>query len=385
MTWVIAALILGAIVVRPLRINEAVWAVIGAIALVSLRLVSVRGAGHALASGLDVYCFLIGMMALAGFAGVEGVFTWLAARAVELSRGSRARLFTLVYGVGIFTTAFLSNDATIVVLTPAVIDAVTRLDLKPLPYLYACALIANAASFLLPISNPSNLLVFAGGTPQLAQWLRYLLVPSIASIVLTFGALYLACRRDLRGTAHVEQTEATPAPHWYASALLSFAAVVLVVVSSRGGPLGFATLGCALLALLVSMATNRRAPLHIARGMSWSIVPLTAALFVVVAALDRAGALAATLELFLHTQPFVTGLVVALASNVVNNLPVGLNVGQAIARAHPTLQHAYAALVGVNLGPNFSTNGSLATILWHRSCAARKSSSRRWSFCGSAC
>ncbi|GAC1415570.1 MAG: arsenic transporter [Candidatus Velthaea sp.] len=364
MTWLIAVLTLGAILVRPFRIGEAVWAVLGAVLLVALRLVSLDSAGNALLRGLDVYCFLIGMMALAEFANGEGVFAWLAARAVAASGNSRTRLFTLVYGVGILTTAFFSNDATIVVLTPAVIDAVARLDVKPLPYLYACALVANAASFLLPISNPSNLLVFANHMPPLAEWLRFLLLPSIAAIGLTFGVLYLVCRRDLAGIARDEGRCDPPAPAWYATLTLLVAAIVLVIVSSLGGPLGYATLGVASIALVVAFIARRSAPMTIVRGMSWAIVPLTAALFVVVAALDRAGALNATRELFTRTSPFLAGWVVGIACNVVNNLPVGLNVGEAIVALHPPVQHAYAALVGVNLGPNFTTNGSLATILW---------------------
>ncbi|GAC1422710.1 MAG: arsenic transporter [Candidatus Velthaea sp.] len=364
MTWLIAALTLAAILVRPFRVNEAVWAVLGAVLLVALRLVPVSDAAHAVVRGLDVYCFLIGMMAIAEFANAEGVFAWLAARAVAASGGSRARLFALVYGVGILTTAFFSNDATIVVLTPAVIDAVRRLDVEPLPYLYACALIANAASFLLPISNPSNLLVFANHMPPLAQWLRFLLIPSVVAISLTFAVLFLVCRRDLRGIAQTDDRSRPLAPAWYATLTLVLAALVLMVVSSLGGPLGYATLGVAVIATLVAFIARRGAPLTIVRGMSWPIVPLTAALFVVVAALDRAGALNATRELFSRTSPFVAGWVVGLACNAVNNLPVGLNVGEAIVALHPPAQAAYAALVGVNLGPNFTTNGSLATILW---------------------
>jgi arsenical pump membrane protein len=62
-----------------------------------------------------------------------------------------------VWGVGTLVTAFLSNDATAVVLTPAVYTATRSAGATPLPYLFVCAFIANAASFVLPISNPANL------------------------------------------------------------------------------------------------------------------------------------------------------------------------------------------------------------------------------------
>src|SRR6201999_3937138 len=106
------------------------------------------------------YLFLIGMMVLAELARHEGLFDWLAALAVKLSGGSPSPLFVLIFVVGTGVAIFLSNDATAVVLTPAVYAAAARAKAKPLPYLFICAFIANAASFVLPISNPANLVVY---------------------------------------------------------------------------------------------------------------------------------------------------------------------------------------------------------------------------------
>jgi arsenical pump membrane protein len=59
-----------------------------------------------------------------------------------------------------------------------------------------------------------------------------------------------------------------------------------------------------------------------------------------------------------------TGFIVAAASNAINNLPVGLNLGETLPTMHATMRASAAALVGVNLGPNATVNGSLATLLW---------------------
>jgi arsenical pump membrane protein len=363
LTWAIAVAALVAVVVRPFRINEAWWACAGGVLLVALGLIAPPDAFGAIVRGLDVYAFLIGMMALAAFADITGVFTWLASRAIGLSRGSRFGLFALVYAVGVLTTATLSNDATIVVLTPAVIAALARFDAKTQPYLYACAFVANAASFILPISNPSNLLVFAGHMPALATWLRWCSFPSLAAVSVTFGVLALLFSRDLRGrSAHA--VDGIALPPRYASVVLIGSACALVAVSAFQGPLGYATLALGGIASLMTLIAKRERAADIIRGISWPIVPLTAALFVIVAAIDAAGALTATQRAFETQSPLALGAIVALASNVVNNLPVGLNVGEAITALHPPAVHAFAALIGVNLGPNLSTNGSLATILW---------------------
>jgi len=159
-TWGIAALATGGVIIRPWRLPEAVWAVLGAGALVGFGLLSWSDALAGVRKGLDVYLFLTGMMLLAELARAEGLFDWLAAVAVALARGSPQRLFALVYAVGTVVTVLLSNDATAVVLTPAVYAATRAAGAPPLPYLFVCVFIANAASFTLPISNPANLVVF---------------------------------------------------------------------------------------------------------------------------------------------------------------------------------------------------------------------------------
>ncbi len=186
--------------VRPRGIPEVYWIGAGSLLLVSLRLIPLRLAGHAIAEGLDVYLFLIGMMLLSELARVHGVFHWLASVAVRRAEGSCLRLFALVYGIGTLTTIFMSNDATAVVLTPAILAAVRKAKVGPLPYLFACAMIANAASFVLPISNPANLVVFHTGIPPLGRWLLAFALPSFLSIATTFIVLRLVFRKELQAS-----------------------------------------------------------------------------------------------------------------------------------------------------------------------------------------
>ncbi len=355
---------------RPLRTNAAWWAAGGSVALVGLGAVSPRQAGAALARGIDVYLFLIGMMALAEFARTEGVFDWIASTAVRAANGSRSRLLLLVYAAGLVTTAFLSNDATIVVLTPAVLVAVRRSDAAPDAFVFACALVANAASFVLPIANPSNLLFFADKLPTLGAWFASFGLASLASVGLTYAALALVFRRDLVAPL-VAARDARPAPRALAAVVLIGSALALIATSSLDGPLGAVTFALGALAALVAATRERRAPLAIVRGIDWPIVLLTAGLFVLVEALDLAGAAALPRALFTwaahQSAPLAqagTAIAAALASNLVNNLPVALDLGKYAGAAHPPNALAAAALVGVNVGPNLTVNGSLATILW---------------------
>src|SRR5580700_2332706 len=189
--WSIATATIAGVLFRPRGWPEAVWACLGALILLISGLLPLSQAGRAVAQGTDVYLFLTGMMLLSELARREGVFDWLASHAVAAAKGSRARLFGLVYLVGIAVTVFLSNDATAVVLTPAVYAAVKKARTTALPYLYICAFIANAASFVLPISNPANLVVYGKNLPALLPWLRTFLLPSVCSIVATYIVLRL--------------------------------------------------------------------------------------------------------------------------------------------------------------------------------------------------
>jgi arsenical pump membrane protein len=370
--WTIALASILGMLTRPRRIAEAYWACGGAALLVAARLLPLRQAAHAAYEGIDVYLFLTGMMILAEMAREEGVFDWMADFAAQHARNSPGRLFVLVYCVGTIVTALLSNDATAVVLTPAVLAVARRARVNPKPYLLACAFIANAASFIFPISNPANLIVFDGHMPPLGMWLSIFLLPSLASVLLTFACLRWMARKELRGRLDgAPQPQALSLEGKLALAGLLVAAAVLMAASALGLSLGVPTCAAALLALAVVAWHDLRIPLRVARGVSWAILPLVAGLFVIVQALQNAGLLRfglAGLHLLARAPALVAkgsaALAVALLSNVMNNLPVGLMSGAAIRHAGESGPVAHALLIGVDLGPNLSVTGSLATILW---------------------
>lgn len=369
--WLISITVIALILFRPRRIPEYIWATAGAFLLVLAQLVPWRQAIASIRQGTNVYLFLTGMMLLAELARLHGVFDWLAEHAMEKAHGSRLRLFSLVYGVGIVVTALLSNDATAVVLTPAVLAVVRRGRMPALPYLFACAFIANAASFVLPISNPANLVVFGDHLPTLAVWLRTFLLPAVVAIVTTFVMLHWHVRKDLAGAIDDGlRPMALTAKGRRAALGILFAAVVLLVTSALGKPLGLATCAASFVVLLVVAATNLDEYRTVVRDVSWGVIPLVASLFIMVGAMNHAGALALTVAALRsaaawpHAGPIAAAFGIGIAANALNNLPIGLIGAAAIQAAHASpLMHA-AVLLGINIGPNLSVTGSLATILW---------------------
>ncbi len=371
-TGSIAVLAIVGVILRPWRLPEAIWAVAGAALLVATGLLSSREAWRGILAGGDVYLFLLGMMLLAELARREGLFDWLASHAARGARGSSLRLFTLVYLVGTVATVFLSNDATAVVLTPAV-AAVTRTvrARQPMPYLLICATVANAASFVLPISNPANLVIYGTQMPTLARWLPLYALPSLLAIAATYVMLLLSQRGALRQPIAADvPSSILGTGGCVAAAGIVGTTILLMIASACAWPLGLPTcLGGLLTGALVLLAT-RSAPLPVLRGVSWQVLPLVAGLFVLVAAIDRTGLLRILSSLLRQAaqqslaSSWGLAMALALACNLTNNLPAGLIAGQAIQAARPPDAITGAMLIGIDLGPNLSVTGSLATILW---------------------
>jgi arsenical pump membrane protein len=368
----IVAISILLMLIRPKGIAEVYWVGGGVLLLAALRLIPLGLVAGAVAKGMDVYLFLIGMMLLSELAKEHGVFDWLAAIAVRGAGGSCARLFALVYGVGTMVTIFMSNDATAVVLTPAILAAVRRARAEPLPYLFACALIANAASFVLPISNPANLVVFHTGMPPLGRWLLWFTIPSVLSIVATYGVARFVFRQRLRTAIEREvETHSLKNDGKLVLAGLAVMVLVLLVASSLKKDLGLPACLAALAITAVVSIYTRSNPSKLAREISWGTLLLVAGLFVLVDAMESIGALKVTQAWLTWVQTLapaagalVAGFAVAVGNNLVNNLPLGLIAGSTLRAAHARGLIAHAVLIGVDLGPNLSVTGSLATILW---------------------
>jgi arsenical pump membrane protein len=368
----VVALSILLMLMRPRDIPEVWWVGSGALLLVLLRLIPVRLAGHAVVEGADVYLFLIGMMLLSEVAKENGVFDWVSSATVRGARGRCVRLFTLVYAAGTVVTICMSNDATAVVLTPAVLSAIRKAKVAPLPYLFACAMIANAASFVLPISNPANLVVFHTGMPSLGRWLAAFTLPSVLSIGATYFVLRFYFRKELCEGIDCEPEHKTLS----ADGKLVVWGVVLVVAvlltaSSLRVDLGLPTCLAALLITAVVSIKQKSSPVKLAKEISWATLLLVAGLFVLVDGVESLGAvrymqaaLAWAQHLPLVAGTLVVSFLVGVANNLVNNLPLGLIAGATVQASQLQGLLSHAVLIGVDLGPNLSVTGSLATILW---------------------
>jgi len=348
----------------PRRVPAWIWPVAGAFVLIAFRLEPPRAAVNAITSQWNVLVFIFGLMLISAIADLSGLFTWVADSLVVTARGSRRRLFCYIFGSGALLTTIMANDTTAIVFTPIVYAAVAGRGIDALPFLYACTFVADTASFGLPFSNPANLLVIA--RPQFIPYVVHLFVPMLIATVLNLGVFLIIFRRPLQG--RYESKEPKPLDRRMRATLLVMLVVAVGYLGAMAAdvPLGPVAFAGAILLLFASGANPRKALAQI----GWSTFVLLAGLFVLLDAVVHQGAVAWALT-GLHDAarggPLGTYLAAAfgaaVAANLLNNLPVAAMSGAVVAHSGSAFL-AYPFIAGIDLGPNMSTTGSLATILW---------------------
>jgi arsenical pump membrane protein len=360
------ALSLIAAVVQPRRLNEAFVSVPALLVLTGV--VARHAALDTLRTIGPTVGFLAAILVFGHLCADAGVFSYLGAVAARRSNGSAPRLLILVVVIAALVTAVLTLDATVVLLTPVVLATTARLGVRARPFLYACTRLANSGSLLLPVSNLTNLLAFTASGLSFGRFAALMAAPWVIACAAEWSGLRTFFRHDLRANAEPDSS-ALPvgrAPV-YALAVLGVTVAGFVVTSSvHAAPAWAAVLGC--LALLAPRLPRREVRvLRLAREANPGFCAFVLALAVIVDGVTRHGLSSGLGDLL----PSGTGLaallalafVAAVLANLVNNLPATLALVPLVAGSPAAV---LAVLLGVNIGPNATYAGSLATLLWRR-------------------
>lgn len=355
-------------VVRPFGWPEAVLAVPAAGVAVAAGAIPPAHARAETELLGPVVGFLAAVLVLAHFCDVEGLFQACGAWMARWAGGRPVRLLTAVFALASAITAVLGLDATIVLLTPVVFATAARTGVRPKPHVYACTHLSNTASLLLPVSNLTNLLAFAASGLTFTRFAALMALPWLVAI----GAEYLVFRRffarDLAAAAPAPRTGETPELPLFALVTVACTLAGFVVTSTFGVEPVWAALAGALVLAGRALVRRRATPLTVVRAAAPAFLAFVLALGIVVRAVVDQG----LGDVLGRVLPGGTGLpallgVAALAAvlaNLINNLPAVLVLLPLTAPAGPGA--VLAVLLGVNLGPNLTYAGSLATLLWRR-------------------
>jgi arsenical pump membrane protein len=380
LSWVLLAVVLAAAIARPRWLPEAAAAGLSAVAVIACGALPWQQARTEAGLLLPVLAFLGAILLIGHVCQQEGLFAAAGARLAQASRGSPVRLLGGVFGLASVTTAVLSLDTTVVLLTPVVHDTATRLRLRPKPHVYACTHLANSASLLLPVSNLTNLLAFSVAGLTLIRFGALMALPWLVAIAVEYAAFRWFFARDLITASPAAAPAAqAPLPRIPRFALVTVLATLAgFVLTSLAGlnPAWAAAAGAVVLAAR-SLIRRQDRPAGLARALGVPFLVFVLGLGIVVEAVVRNG-LGAALTRVIPAGSSLPALLVlaglaALLANVVNNLPAVLVLLSVLAGRGllagpgPVL----AALIGVDVGPNLSYAGSLATLLWRRLLADR--------------
>ena len=361
--------VLTCAVIRPFGWPEAIVAVPAAAIVVGSGALSLSDARNETSELAPVIGFLAAVLVLAKLCADEGLFAWCGAWMAHAARGRARRLLVAVFVVASIVTAVFSLDATVVLLTPVVYATAARLGLPARPHVYACAHLSNSASLLLPVSNLTNLLALGASGLSFLRFTALMSLPWLVAIVAEFLVFRRFFANDLTTADPAPRaTQKTVAPPWVAIATVTVTLAGFVITSAVGlNPAWAAAAGA--LTLAIHAVMRRKTTLAIiVRAADTPFLMFVLALALVVRAVIDNG----LNEAVRGWLPHPTGLVgllgiaaiAAVAANVVNNLPAVLMLLPLAAAGGPAA--VLAVLIGVNIGPNATYMGSLATMLWRR-------------------
>jgi len=360
---------------RPRGWPEAVAAVPAAVILIAAGALPAGAAGSEARQLGPVIGFLAAILVLAHLCDDDGLFracgAWMARSSAGPSRRAvPRRLLVQVFVIASVTTAVLSLDATVVLLTPVVFATAARLEVRARPHVYACTHLANSASLLLPVSNLTNLLAFAASGLAFGHFAALMAVPWLAAIgveYVVFGRFFAADLNVRPRRASAERDGDTGLPVFtvivVALTLAGFAGA-----SAAGVNPAWAAFAGAVVLAVRALARRRVVAADLVRAADLPFLLFVLSLGIVVKAVTDNGlgrALAPLLPGGTSLPALLaTAALAAALANVCNNLPAVLVL---LPLAAPSGAGAVlAVLLGVNIGPNLTYTGSLATLLWRR-------------------
>jgi len=313
-----------------------------------------------------------------------GFFEWSALHVARWGGGDGKRLFALVVLLGAAVSSLFANDGAALILTPIVIAMLRALGYgtkATLAFVMAAGFIADTASLPLVVSNLVNIVSADFFKLGFAEYALVMVPVDLVAIAATLGALLLFFGRDIPANYDLTQLRA---PHEAIRDRATFQAGWIVLALLLAGffllePLGVpvsatAAVGAVVLIVIAGRGTTIETG-KVIRGAPWQVVIFSLGMYLVVYGLKNAGltaylaiALDRTAEGGVWGAAFGTGIIAALLSSIMNNMPTVLVGALSIEATQATgaVKDAmiYANVIGCDLGPKITPIGSLATLLW---------------------
>jgi Na+/H+ antiporter NhaD/arsenite permease-like protein len=326
----------------------------------------------------DTIILLLGMMIVVANLRVSGFFRVVTGWIATHVHHPFVLLVAVVLASGLLS-AFLVNDTICLVMTPLVLELVTRLRRNPVPYLLAIATASNIGSVATITGNPQNIIIGSVSHIPYGVFVATLAPVAAAGLVIATLLIALLYRKDFLTR---ERLLPTAMPARYHRPLVIKTIVVLaimVVLFFIGQPVAkVAIVGGAFLLL-----TRRVKPEKIYIEIDWPLLVMFVGLFVVVAGFEKmvitTETVAAIGRLRLDDN-VVLGVVTALLSNIVSNVPAVLVLKPFVPNL-PDPQRAWLVIaMAATLAGNLTLVGSVANLIVAQRARARGVNISFWTY-----
>ncbi|MEC4848798.1 MAG: SLC13 family permease [Nitrosarchaeum sp.] len=305
---IVFVIVYGLIIFRNVRgINIPIWTsmTFGAITVLLLQIITPEDAF--LAINFDVIFFLLGMFILVSGLESSGILNQMVTRILSFAKTPNQILFFILFVMGLLS-AFLINDTIALVATPIVIGLAKPMNIRPAPMLICLAFGITIGSMMTPMGNPQNLLIslHSGMEFPLFTFLRYLFLPTITCLLVTFFILKWYYKKEFSSAVMLQSTSskivldsslAKKSSILTMITIIGFFVVGLIKLFGISTELNFSHVAIfGGLALLV-IGNKRR---QIVKGINWQIIVFFVAMFVFMQGVWNGG----IIELFQTLVPF---------------------------------------------------------------------------------
>ena len=325
---------------------------------------------------IKILVLLISMTVISIYLDNAGFFSYIAARMLRVAGSSSTALFFLLYAIVSFLTFFTSNDIIVLTFTPFICYFARSAKIDPVPFLVCEFVAANTWSMALIIGNPTNIYLASNAGIEFFEYLKTMIIPTLASALVSLAIMWLVFRRKLSVPITPQEGRAKLKNrfHVYAALVHLIVCIILMSVSLYIDiPMWLISL-CACLSLLscsllyslirsikpmMIKNTLKRAP--------WDVVPFVISMFIIVLAFEKSG-ITEKLSAFLMrgNAVFTFGGASFLSANLINNIPMSVLFssvcGGVAAQARPPA--LYASIAGSNIGAFLTPIGAIAGIMW---------------------
>ncbi len=267
----------------------------GAVAMVLAGVLSFDEAIRAI--DFNTIALLLGMMILIAVLELDGLFTFIAEKTISYS-GNRSQLLALVVGITGIASAFLVNDAVVLLFTPVVIRICRSARLNPVPYLTAEIMASNIGSAMTITGNPQNIIIGISSGIEYGKFLLYLLPVSLAGMVIVVYMVRMFFKEDFNSGARLvfHGNESSCNFDSMRTSVPVFAGVVLLFFLS---PLiGISIPMIALLGASLILIFGKIKPSSVIRKVDWVLLLFFSGLFIVVQGVVKSGVLGELMDFF---------------------------------------------------------------------------------------